>query len=1203
MVVTRSMARLALPSSPSVTSMPAKGVAVKGRQNELHGQRTPKGAHYTNSNNAGELRGAASGQQQPTATTLAGQRHIGPRQRGRQAATTAVAVAHSQAGTMTESGGCRAYTSGAALPAPAAIMHSRAYSSERCTAMVKATGVQRREDAPRTPPPRNRRSFSENHTDCYPTPKAHLLAPRPRNFDIVGEKKAYPAAGTTIVDPVTVAMVKLGSDRAESWRPEPSRQKEPPPGGPTVSSHRQLSDVILSSRVGSQQYNTMENPAAPRQVGAQDSEGPQNRTQRLACMFTPSTVAAQGHFLPGPRLADVRRELCMARVWAGGFGGQCTRAPGPNCGNLCSIHATQRATGKGLVHGLVDGPVPQSKFLEMVRAVAHGAQARAPPSAHRRPAGGSASGTATDGRRVRARASHTFRDNSKKWNSCWFGARWLNDGEDKENSDANTHIGWGRQHHSQVALMPMPAPADLGPLCAATGELHLRIGDFVCAGDGASMGRGLSNDGVSHGIGEVCLFFDDDLNRKRVLWRRFRRAEELPLTGGASGASLLHERELVETDEVLELPIQVLAPKGNCVVDVLSTADFASRSEPGTFFCRRALCSDGSGMLWDIDWDDHSRAARREAALLASAPPTAGPPSTCRLPRRTKVEAHFQAVGGHVQGFSGLQPHGVMPARSRLQRAIAAMRPGADTRLPGREAEREEVLRFLHDAVWLGGRAQVLYVSGMPGTGKTASCLEAVRQLRRPSHNAGQASFHFAHVNAMCLSHPAAVFAEICRKLPTVGQHGRRRGGCVNVLPDGPNAPLAASQCTEGQAYTMLSQFFASRNGHKPSETVVLVLDEIDCLVTQAQTVLYRIFEWLSLPNASLAVVAIANTMDLPERLLPRVSSRIGVLRVNFAPYDRAQLRTILDDRLSSACVEDTFTGDALALCAARVAATSGDARKALQVCRRAIEEKLIDCDEDDEKDPGPVTMQQLAEAEASLLRTNPASKAIVRLNLKARRLLLALVLELRRRRTQTVPFHIVLRRYEGLMALCTRSDASGRIGEKRPNSMSARYASEVIFDAQRLSAMSLLQSHGQWSLDGGVPLSLGSEGPSFELGESLDADDVANALASCPEDDLAKELLGCASVPRAFSEAYRVEEEQEEEKQVVEGEVLEGQAHVVEKVQEEKRGIECVEVMDKRCDDDGDDNSFDDHDYSDGGDDEHDLHDWEPASKARRRR
>ena len=40
--------------------------------------------------------------------------------------------------------------------------------------------------------------------------------------------------------------------------------------------------------------------------------------------------------------------------------------------------------------------------------------------------------------------------------------------------------------------------------------------------------------------------------------------------------------------------------------------------------------------------------------------------------------------------------------------------------------------------------------------------------------------------------------------------------------------------------------------------------------------VLYNLFEWPMRKGSRLAVIGVANTMDLPERLLPRIASRLG---------------------------------------------------------------------------------------------------------------------------------------------------------------------------------------------------------------------------------------------------------------------------------------------------------------------------------------
>lgn len=47
---------------------------------------------------------------------------------------------------------------------------------------------------------------------------------------------------------------------------------------------------------------------------------------------------------------------------------------------------------------------------------------------------------------------------------------------------------------------------------------------------------------------------------------------------------------------------------------------------------------------------------------------------------------------------------------------------------------------------------------------------------------------------------------------------------------------------------------------------LVMVLDEIDYLVTRKQSVIYNMFDWATSAASSLIIVGISNTMDLPER-------------------------------------------------------------------------------------------------------------------------------------------------------------------------------------------------------------------------------------------------------------------------------------------------------------------------------------------------
>lgn len=69
--------------------------------------------------------------------------------------------------------------------------------------------------------------------------------------------------------------------------------------------------------------------------------------------------------------------------------------------------------------------------------------------------------------------------------------------------------------------------------------------------------------------------------------------------------------------------------------------------------------------------------------------------------------------------------------------------------------------------------------------------------------------------------------------------------------------------------------------------------------------------------------------------MINRVSSRIGLTRLTFSPYTHQQLQEIVTARLNGLSV---FDKDAIQLVARKVASLSGDARRALDICRRAVE-------------------------------------------------------------------------------------------------------------------------------------------------------------------------------------------------------------------------------------------------------------------------
>jgi len=116
----------------------------------------------------------------------------------------------------------------------------------------------------------------------------------------------------------------------------------------------------------------------------------------------------------------------------------------------------------------------------------------------------------------------------------------------------------------------------------------------------------------------------------------------------------------------------------------------------------------------------------------------------------------------------------------------------------------------------------------------------------------------------------------------------------------------------------------------------LILVDELDALITSKQTLLYNLFDWPCHSNSNLIVLAIANTMDLPERLQQKIASRIGSNRLIYEPYNRLQILEILTSRLGDAM--NVFDPRSLDYVARKVSLYSGDIRRSLTIAKKAVE-------------------------------------------------------------------------------------------------------------------------------------------------------------------------------------------------------------------------------------------------------------------------
>ena len=97
-----------------------------------------------------------------------------------------------------------------------------------------------------------------------------------------------------------------------------------------------------------------------------------------------------------------------------------------------------------------------------------------------------------------------------------------------------------------------------------------------------------------------------------------------------------------------------------------------------------------------------------------------------------------------------------------------------------------------------------------------------------------------------------------------------------------------------------LEDYFKSTNTKKRSQDPmkIVLIDELDALQTNKQTVLYNIFDWPGRPKSRIIILTIANTFDLPDRFKGNIQSRLGNNRISYQPYTAQQIVEILKSRI-----------------------------------------------------------------------------------------------------------------------------------------------------------------------------------------------------------------------------------------------------------------------------------------------------------------
>ncbi|KAG6865205.1 hypothetical protein C0991_004514 [Blastosporella zonata] len=271
-------------------------------------------------------------------------------------------------------------------------------------------------------------------------------------------------------------------------------------------------------------------------------------------------------------------------------------------------------------------------------------------------------------------------------------------------------------------------------------------------------------------------------------------------------------------------------------------------------------------------------------------------------------------------------PTALLPLHARARALLRSTCNNSNAQIAGRDSERATIHNFI--ASFLGDLEiepndqppTSLYISGSPGTGKTALVNTVLREITTDAK--------VVFVNCMALNSVESLWERLIEELDSRKTKSAGRG-----------------KKTKGRdtVETLLSRH---------QSKCIVILDELDHITPTTQS-LASLF---SLPNSTpstFRLIGIANTHTLTSSSssTSSVSAASNVRTLHFAPYTPAQLQQILQSRLqplydvdaddegrSAAAAKKFLPPPTLMLLTKKVAALTGDVRSLFEVLRGAID-------------------------------------------------------------------------------------------------------------------------------------------------------------------------------------------------------------------------------------------------------------------------
>ncbi len=230
--------------------------------------------------------------------------------------------------------------------------------------------------------------------------------------------------------------------------------------------------------------------------------------------------------------------------------------------------------------------------------------------------------------------------------------------------------------------------------------------------------------------------------------------------------------------------------------------------------------------------------------------------------------------------------------------------------LPFREKQIEQISSALASTLQCK-KANNLFIYGKVGTGKTVTVKHVLQQLQEFVEEK-QAPVNFAYVNCRNYNTKYKVFLKALGKF----------------YPKEDFLGYSAAF-----VYEKLLQY-AEKGQH-----LIIVLDEID-KVRDLDELVYSLTRANDeLGQGSIALFGISNNLFFKDRLDARTKSTLLEQEMVFPPYNAAELKAILQERVANAFKPGVVSASAINLASALAAQESGDARTAIMLMLRAGEE------------------------------------------------------------------------------------------------------------------------------------------------------------------------------------------------------------------------------------------------------------------------